>query len=109
MQGSALARAESEDGVWVHTLYQGDDHAFVHALDTSGAAHCIDFPHGLGSPEAAEARRLRLGPSRPYPDGSRLTAENDELGVTVAVDPARLAIVEITGTGGEPYLETFAS
>jgi hypothetical protein len=46
MQGRATARATSEDGRWVYTLYQNPGgYPFVHALDTVKAkAHCIGLP-----------------------------------------------------------------
>lgn len=46
MNGVALARAWSRNGVWAYTLYnRGEAHAFVHALNTrTRSARCIDLP-----------------------------------------------------------------
>jgi hypothetical protein len=46
MRGYPVARASSERGAWVYTLYhRGDDRPFIHALDTvKRAAVCIDLP-----------------------------------------------------------------
>lgn len=45
MRGQPVARAESERGVWVYTLYRRETgNAFVHALNTARrTAFCIDF------------------------------------------------------------------
>jgi DNA-binding beta-propeller fold protein YncE len=54
MAGYPLARASSPDGSWVYTLYQGPEHAFVHALAASdGYALCIDLPGGPAAKDAA--------------------------------------------------------
>jgi hypothetical protein len=46
MNGTALTRITTEDGLWAYTLYdEGRGRMFVHALDTlRGRAHCIDLP-----------------------------------------------------------------
>ncbi|HEY2769287.1 MAG TPA: hypothetical protein VGI87_01910 [Solirubrobacteraceae bacterium] len=45
MRGNPLARVTSADGRWAYTLYDGNGHPFVHALDTSRlSARCIDVP-----------------------------------------------------------------
>lgn len=44
MNGNPLTRATSPDGRWAYTLYEGTEHPFVHALDTTGrSARCIDL------------------------------------------------------------------
>lgn len=44
MNGRPLTRATSSDGRWAYTLYDGTEHPFVHALDTSARdARCIDL------------------------------------------------------------------
>jgi hypothetical protein len=44
MNGIPLTRAMSPDGRWAYTLYDGTEHPFVHALDTTGrSARCIDL------------------------------------------------------------------
>ncbi len=45
MQGVPVSRASAKDGRWAYTLYGGNRHPFVHALDTQRAnAVCIDLP-----------------------------------------------------------------
>jgi hypothetical protein len=45
MQGVPLARATTMNGRWAFTVYGGNKHPFVHALDTVKArAVCIDLP-----------------------------------------------------------------
>jgi hypothetical protein len=44
MNGHPLTRATSPDGRWAYTLYEGAEHPFIHALDTTGrSARCIDL------------------------------------------------------------------
>jgi hypothetical protein len=44
MYGVPVTRATSADGRWAYTLYNSEEHPFVHALDTSGrTAACIDL------------------------------------------------------------------
>jgi hypothetical protein len=44
MNGHPLTRAMSPDGRWAYTLYEGAEHPFIHALDTTGrSARCIDL------------------------------------------------------------------
>jgi hypothetical protein len=44
MYGVPVTRASSPDGRWAYTLYDSQEHPFVHALDTSGrTAVCIDL------------------------------------------------------------------
>lgn len=103
MQGYPVARVESEDGVVIYTLYQGEDYAFVHVLDTSGGAFCIDFPAGAGTAEAADAWTLRLDTDAP-----RLYAENAELDIVVAVNTDRLTIASVSGAGAPTQAEALA-
>ena len=43
MRGNPITRAASPDGRWAYTLYDGNGHPFVHALDTARLrARCID-------------------------------------------------------------------
>ena len=45
MHGNPITRATSADGRWAYTLYDGNGHPFVHALDTARrAARCLDLP-----------------------------------------------------------------
>ena len=79
MSGYAITQLSGRDG-WLYTLYQGSDHAFVHALDTvHGGALCIDLPEGSkgAQPDAtAAAWGLAIAPDRPV-----LYAVNSALGV----------------------------
>lgn len=44
MGGLPVTRAMSPDGRWAYTLYSGNEHPFVHALDTVGrTARCVDL------------------------------------------------------------------
>lgn len=45
MHGNPITRVGSVDGRWAYTLYDGNGHPFVHALDTARqTARCIDVP-----------------------------------------------------------------
>jgi hypothetical protein len=47
MRGMPVTRANSPDGRFAYTLYDGGEHPFIHALDTvEKSARCIDL-HGL--------------------------------------------------------------
>jgi hypothetical protein len=62
MYGVPVSRVASADGRWAYTLYDGAEHPFVHALDTSGrTAVCIDLDD---LPRGAWGRTLELrGPT----------------------------------------------
>jgi hypothetical protein len=79
MNGHPLTRATSRDGRWAYTLYEGAEHPFVHALDTTRRdARCIDLDwlHGrkglwdLRFDLDDEGRRLLVR----TPDGERVAA-----------------------------------
>lgn len=54
MTGAPKARAVTDSGEWVFTLYRGARHAFVHALNVDQAyALCLDLPHGSGTGDGA--------------------------------------------------------
>ena len=85
MAGYPLARASTPDGAWVYTLYQGPEHAFVHALAAAdGYALCIDLPGGARSRDAASYWGLALA-------GETVYAANAAIGVAAALN----------GPGGE--------
>jgi hypothetical protein len=67
MRGYPVARATSERGSWVYTLYnRGRGVPFIHALNTvRSSAVCIDLPHV--APEDIWSTRLSISP-----DGRRL-------------------------------------
>lgn len=57
MNGHPLTRTTSPDGRWAYTLYEGTEHPFVHALDTSGRdARCIDLDWLTGMKSLWELR-----------------------------------------------------
>jgi hypothetical protein len=61
MRGLPMARADSRDGRWAYTLYNGGgrpgDEAFIHVLDTvDGVSHCI----GLSDVSGREAANVQL-------------------------------------------------
>jgi hypothetical protein len=61
MGGFPVTRATGPDGRWVYTLYEGGEHPFVHALDTTGrSARCIDLD-ALSGREDVFRMRLLLG------------------------------------------------
>jgi hypothetical protein len=64
MRGSPIARVSSPDGRWAYTLYDGNGHPFVHALDTARLqARCIEV---AGFPADSDwwGARLRLAAQR---------------------------------------------
>jgi hypothetical protein len=63
MYGLPITRAVSPDGRWAYTLYDGQEHPFIHALDTTGRrAVCIDLDalHGV---RGLYDLRLEVAPS----------------------------------------------
>src|SRR5215213_850648 len=57
MTGIPLSRALSRDGRWAYTLYDAEEHPFIHALDTErGEAKCIDLDMLAGNGELGDAR-----------------------------------------------------
>jgi hypothetical protein len=67
MRGNPITRVGSPDGRWAYTLYDGNGHPFVHALDTARRqARCIDvaaFPtnsNWLGARLRLAGRRLSV-------------------------------------------------
>ena len=58
MRGNPLSRVMSPDGRFAYTLYDGNGHPFVHALDTAAStARCIDLE---GIPSKTNLWTLRL-------------------------------------------------
>jgi MYXO-CTERM domain-containing protein len=77
MSGFPVTRATSPDGRFAYTLYDDEEHPFVHALDTErGTARCIDLPEDLAG---------FLG--RHPPEQTNLTVSAD--GRTLTVDEAK--------------------
>ena len=76
MSGYPIARATSDNGRWVYTLYQqSDNYPFVHALDTvSRTAVCIGIPWqwaGQAQGEAIGAAKLDLAGRKLLISGGR--------------------------------------
>jgi hypothetical protein len=89
MRGSPITRVSSPDGRWAYTLYDGNGHPFVHALDTARLqARCIDvaaFPTNSNWWGA----RLRLAGQRLLVVlGGRTSSEIDTTSLSVLA-PAR--------------------
>jgi hypothetical protein len=60
MRGNPLSRVMSPDGRFAYTLYDGNGHPFVHALDTAASsARCIDL-EGIPTKTNFWSLRLRL-------------------------------------------------
>lgn len=67
MNGFPVTRVMSRDDRWAYTLYQGNEHPFIHALDTvHRKAACIDLDDVRGDP-----RRLSLDAADPAHLGVR--------------------------------------
>lgn len=63
MHGYPVSRVTSADGRWAYTLYQAQDHSFVHALDTvNRKAACVDLPADT-PPEYVGDSRLIVAPN----------------------------------------------
>lgn len=101
MNGTPLTRAMSPDGRWAYTLYDGTEHPFVHALDTTGrSARCIDLDwlHGR-----KDLWQLRFSMSD---DGRELSVRNGKKTVAV-VDTRTFAAttgVEVDEDGRSPWV-----
>jgi hypothetical protein len=60
MRGNPVSRVMSADGRFAYTLYDGNGHPFVHALDTAAStARCIDID-GIPAKTNLFSARLRL-------------------------------------------------
>jgi hypothetical protein len=86
MGGWAIAQLRRRDGL-VLTLYRGEEHPFIHALDTVGAwAVCIDLPAaGHDETDAARDWGMVVGAN-----GQSVVAANATLGLVVDIDPTNL-------------------
>jgi|RhiMetdeSRZDD1v2_1073273.scaffolds.fasta_scaffold03795_2 hypothetical protein len=63
MRGMPVTRANSPDGRFAYTLYDGGEHPFIHALDTvARSARCIDL-HGLMGFERLRELKLDVSPT----------------------------------------------
>ena len=85
MAGYPIAQIRRTDG-FVMTLYDGPEHPFVHALQSSEAwALCIDLPVAAGAERAGWG--LTVGA-----DGRTVYAANGDAGIVLELDPSDLAI-----------------
>jgi hypothetical protein len=85
MYGYPMSRVMSPDGRWAYTLYQGQHHSFVHALDTEARdAFCIDLPMDT-PPEYVADSRLLLDPA-----ATTLTVKSRSAGVLGMIDTKAL-------------------
>jgi hypothetical protein len=92
MHGYPMSRATSADGRWAYTLYQAQDHSFVHALDTvNRKAACIDLPADT-PPEYVGDSRLIVGPN------GDLTVKSRGGGVLAVIDTQTHALRESVET-----------
>ena len=65
MSGFPMTRATGPDGRWAYTLYDGNEHPFIHALDTvRRSAVCIDMDMLAGRRDGIAELRLRPGGGR---------------------------------------------
>ena len=86
MAGWPIGQVRRDDGL-VLTLYDGADHPFIHALDTTeGTAVCIDLPHGHGR-DARTTLDWGLTGS-----GRLLYAVNTSLGHVMEIDGTTLEV-----------------
>jgi hypothetical protein len=92
MNGHPLTRSSSADGRWAYTLYEGSEHPFVHALDTSGRlARCIDLDWLHGH---TQLRKLRFAHH-----GSELTVRKPDGKVVAVVDTTTFEASEPQASG----------
>jgi hypothetical protein len=90
MRGNPLSRVLSPDGRFAYTLYDGNGHPFVHALDTAAStARCIDL---VGLPrQLLWSLRLHLGSSGKVLTVDRGTRTFASLDTRTWQPPARAA------------------
>ena len=107
MYGLPMNRATSPDGRWAYTLYDGTEHPFIHALDSSGrTAVCIDLDHIA----PAELANMRLEVSADGgtidvtgPDGP-VVQVNTETWEATDVPPASATAPDNGSDDGAPWL-----
>lgn len=90
MYGFPMSRATSPDGRWAYTLYDGREHPFIHALDTSGrTAVCIDL-------DQVPSRLLAGMSLEVSPDGGTIEVVGAQ-GPQFAVDTSTWEASEVAG------------
>jgi hypothetical protein len=88
MRGYPLKRTMSRDGAWAYTLYDGQGHPFIHALDTAHRrAVCIDLPRFWSNTNLGDA------PLTLSPDGSALKLVADD-GTAALIDTRSFRVSE---------------
>jgi hypothetical protein len=113
MGGMPVTRVMSSDGRWAYTLYSGNKHPFIHALDTVGAtARCIDLD-ALTTRNDIFQLRLRLSGHgrqlRVVKDGQALSlvdTRNFRVSAPRAPGPVRAA--QADGRDGGPRVWPYA-
>jgi hypothetical protein len=76
----------SRDGRWAYTLYDAEEHPFIHALDTErGEAKCIDLDMLAGNGELGESR-VNVG------GGGTILVRGSSGRTLVTVDPRTFAV-----------------
>jgi hypothetical protein len=101
MAGWPIGQMRRSDGV-VLTLYRGEAHPFIHALNTIDAwAVCIDLP-SAGATDAAAAADWGMAAG---PDGRSVYAVNATLGVAAEINATELTLkrtasLRTASTGG---------
>jgi hypothetical protein len=87
MSGLPMTRARGMGGRWAYTLYDGNEHPFIHALDTvRRSAVCIDMDMLAG-------RRNGLGDLKLVPSGGRLEVV-DGAEVLASVDTTSHEVIQ---------------
>ena len=79
MSGLPITRATGPNGRWAYTLYDGNQHPFIHALDTvRRSAVCIDMDMLAGRRDGISELKLRPGGGRlDVLDGAKVLASVD--------------------------------
>jgi hypothetical protein len=89
MRGNPITRLESPDGRWAYTLYDGNGHPFVHALDTARRqARCIDLATFPTNADWWRAHLTLQGQRLTVALGGRSVSEIDTRSLS-AISPAR--------------------
>lgn len=83
MAGTPVARALSGDGATVYTVYEGEEHPFLHTLLTGDAiSFCTDLP-ATGLPDEPGRWTVRVSA-----DGGQVTASSGRLGKAFVIQIA---------------------
>jgi hypothetical protein len=93
MSGFPITRTRGVDGRWAYTLYDGNEHPFIHALDTERrSAVCIDMDMLAGRRTGISELKLLPGGGRlDVVDGTKVLASVDTTTHEVIPRPVRPA------------------